>query len=206
MSAAVFAALGAAGGVLATAVASIVISFSQRRSALRIEHRSRAFERHLPKYERIFVTARSAQDALRDYVAIEKRVADRSDPFLLPLLANVEDWAHQFCHAVNWHHNSSMVYLDIKLEEKCLQARGLLLLWLSRQRVAYGDVAFLRNDGALSAVSLRDIRSLRPGDYQELRLERRIVVISDPGDHALSSKIDRALSSVIVELKAVMAY
>jgi hypothetical protein len=43
------------------------------------------------------------------------------------------------------------------------------------------------------------------GDYQELRIEKRAIVSLDPEDLKLISSIYRALSSVIVELKAVMA-
>jgi hypothetical protein len=200
------AALGAVGGALVTALASIVISFYQRRSALENEHRLRAFEKNLPQYERIFVAARSTQDALRDYVSIEKRISDRSDPFLRQLLTIVADWAYQYCVAVNWQHNPGMAYLDIKLEEKCLRLRELLLLWLSRQRVTSGSMAFIVNNGVQFPVPSRDVRSLKAGDYQELRIEKRVLVTPDVSDHNIIPKIDRAISSVIADLKAVMSY
>jgi len=46
---------------------------------------------------------------------------------------------------------------------------------------------------------------LRLGDYQELRIERRMIVTPDPKDLKLVRLIDKALSSVIGELKAVTA-
>jgi hypothetical protein len=200
------AALGAIGGAVVTALASVVITFYQRRSALENEHRLRAFERNLPHYERIFIAARSTQDALRDYVSIEKRISDRSDLFLRQLLSIVADWAHQYCVAVNWQHNSGMAYLDIRLEEKCLRLRNLLLLWLSRQRVSSGNVAFIVNNGVPSPILLRKVRSLQPGDYQELRIEKRIIVTPHSDDQKMISNIDRMILSVIADLKAVMSY
>jgi hypothetical protein len=47
---------------------------------------------------------------------------------------------------------------------------------------------------------------LQPGDYQELRVERRTLTLAHAGDAKLASQIDAALSSLLVELKAVMAY
>lgn len=206
MSSAYIAAIAAAGGALGAASVSAAINFLQGREALREGHLIRAFERHLPEYERIFVTARSAQDALRAYVAIEKQAADRFDPFLRQLLQIFSDRAYQYCLAVDWQHNSGMVYLEIKLEERCLSARDLLLQWLSRRRLTFGDMAKVRNGGTMRSITMDDARLLGLGDYEELRIERSLMVVSQPGDGHLLAKIDRALSSVIVELKAVMSH
>jgi hypothetical protein len=205
MGATLLAAFGVTAAALVTAAATIVLSLHQGRRSLERERRVHAFERHLSQYEKIFVAARSTQDALSDFRAIERRVSDRSDPFLRQLLAILANSSYQYCVAVDWRHNPGMAYLGIKLEKQCLRTRNLLIQWLSRQRITSGDIAFLRNEGVVSSVPIRHIRTLRVGDYQELRVEKRTIVTLDPEDLKLISRIDLALSSVIVELKAVMA-
>lgn len=199
------AAFGVTVAALVTAVASILLSLHQGKRSLESERRAHAFERHLLQYETIFVAARSTQDSLNDFRAVEGRVSDRSDPFLRQLLTILADSSYQYCVAVDWRHNPGMAYLDIKLEKQCLRTRNLLIQWLSRQRITTGNIAFLRSGGVVSPVPLRHIRTLKVGDYQELRIEKRTIVTLDHEDLKLISNIDRALSSVIVELKAVMA-
>jgi hypothetical protein len=206
MPSALPATISVVGGAIIAALASVAAVYFQRTSVLRNEHRLRAFERHLSYYEHIFRSARSVQDALRDYALIERRVADRSDTFLLQLLTILRVLALDFCVAVDWRHNPGMAYLDIKVEERCLKIRGLLMRWVSRQRVRTGDMAFVRADGALSSISKDAVRTLRIGEYQELRIERRVMVVAHSGDEKLIEQIDKALSSLIVELKAIMAY
>lgn len=205
MTGADFAVIGAVAAALITAAASIVLTLYQRKSVLRAEHLQRASEMHLPHYEKIFVTARTVQDSLRDYSRTTARISDRSDPFLQLLLKIVQVGAYQYCVAVDWRHNSAMAYLEIKLEERCLHARNLLLQWLSRQRMSVGDIASIRRHGTFSSISIQEVSRLRGGDYEELRIERRTIVNPHRGDRRLASQIDRALSSVIVELKAVMS-
>lgn len=192
-------------GALVTAVASIILTLYQRKSALRSEHIQRAFERHLSHYEEVFATARTMQDSLRDYSRLVERVSDQSDPFLQLLLRITQDAAYRYCVVVDWRHNSAMAYLELKLEEKCLHARDLLLQWLSRERVSTGDFVSIKRQGTLSPLPIQGVSSLRLGDYEELRIERRVIVRINKGDRQLYLRIDRALSSVISELKAVMA-
>jgi hypothetical protein len=206
MNAAVVAAISAFGGAIVAASASVVVSFSQRLSSLRNEHRLRAFEKHLSHYERIFVTARSAQDSLHDYAAIDGKVTDRSDPFLRQLLSILSTAAHDFNTAVDWRHNSGMLYLDVKLENLCLHARDLLIAWLSVQRVFTGDIAFVRLFDKVRQIPVVEIAELEIGDYHELLIESRLVVLADPGDQRLAAQIDKALTRVILELKDVLAY
>ena len=206
MSGAAFAALGAAGGAIITAAGSVVIFFAQRRSVLHNEHLLRAFEKHLSDYEHVFVSARTAQDSFRNFQAVSERVTQRSDPFLFQLLEITAASAHQFCVAVSWTHNPGMVYLDLGLENRCLRARDLLLEWLSNQRIHSGDVATIRRHGAFEAIPLSRVATLRAGDYQELRVETHRLVVDAPGDRRRYAEIDRALSAVIEDLKAVMAY
>lgn len=206
MSGALLAGLGALGGALVTALASLGISLYQHRSVQRSEHRQRAFERHLAHYERIFITAHSTQDAFGNLRTVSQRAADRSDPFLGQMLAIVADQAKQFCLAVDWQHNPGMAYLDIGLEQKCLHVRDLLLNWLSRQRITSGDIAFVHTSTEVKPVPLRAVHSLKVGDYRELRIERRIVVTIDTADLRQISHIHVLLASVITELKKVMSY
>lgn len=140
--------LGAIGGSLVTGVASLGGLLHQSRSQGDREHRQRAFERHLAQYERIFATARSAHDAFQDLGAVYEDVHDPADPFLGQILAVTADRADDFCLAVDWKHNPAMAYLDLKLEERCLYARRLLLDWLSTPRMTVGDIAYLRKPGA----------------------------------------------------------
>lgn len=205
MSGALFAALGVMAAAIVTAVATVLVPLQQGRRSLERERRAHAFDRHLSHYEKIFVAARSAQDAFNDYKAIEQRVSDRSDPFLRQLLAIVAEASYQYCVAVDWRHNPGMAYLAIKLERQCLNARNLLVQWLSQPRITSGDVALIKKNGTLSPVPLGSVRALNLGDYQELRIERRMIVTPDPKDLKLVHLIDKALSSVIGELKAVMA-
>jgi hypothetical protein len=99
-----------------------------------------------------------------------------------------------------------MVYLPADLEKKCLRTRNLLIEWLSKQRVGSGNVASVRSGGRTSAIPLRRVQTLRLGEYEELRIETRRLVTSAEGDERLHAEIDRALSRVIKQLKAVMAY
>jgi hypothetical protein len=202
----VLSAAGVASAAVIAAAASILTGYYQRQSASRSEHRHRAFEQHLEHYEKIFVAARSLQDAFNDYRAVNFRVSDRSDPFLRQLLTIVRSAAYQYCVAVEWRHNPGMAYLDLKLEQECLSIRALLHVWLSRQRTFPGNVAFVRVRGADVPISRERIAWLRAGDYQELRIEKRILVSNHPDDRRLSTEIDEKLSTVIKELKAVMAY
>lgn len=206
MSGPALAALGAAGGAFITAIASVTALLAQRRSVLRHEHLLRAFEKHLPAYEHVFVSARTAQDSFRNFRAVSGRVAERSDPFLFQLLEIASSSAHQFCVAVSWNHNPGMAYLDLEVEDSCLHARDLLLDWLSNRRIRSGDVATIRRDGRLEPVSPPEVLALRVGDYQELRIETRLLVVDAVGDGRRYGEIDRALSAVIKRLKAVMAY
>ncbi len=185
MNGATIAILGAIGGGIIASVTTVGIAYYQRASALRDAHRLRAFERHLPQYERIFQTSRSTLDALNDYISVEKRASSRSDPFLHQLLDILSDCAYQYCLAVDWRHNSGMAYLDMKLEERCLHLRDLLLLWLSKRRISYGDITTIRHGGKVETIPAQAVRSLAIGDYEELRIERR---------------------EVVFKLKAVMAY
>lgn len=198
--------LGAILGAVVTGLSAVVISYYQRASAQRDEHRIRAFDRHLAAYERIFVTCRSTLDAFSDYVLVDKKVWDRSDPFLRQLLDILRDCAYQYCVAVDWRHNPSMAYLDLKLEEKCLHLRDLLLLWLSGSRLSYGDIASVRRNGQLTVTSAQEIRQLTVCDYEELRIERKIMVVHNPADNKLISDIQKNASLVIRDLKDVMSH
>lgn len=203
-------AVGAVSGALITAVASLIIFAVQRRTTLRNEHLHRAFEKHLGHYEQIFVSARTAQDSLRNYRAVSLRIEDRSDPFLFQLLAIASEAAQAYCVSVTWTHNPGMLYLDIKLEDQCLEARALLLKWLAVRRVVSGDVAFVGSHGdnepvAYQQVPLDTVRRLRKPSYQELRIETRRLVLPEDDGRQLN-EIDKMLTTVIGELKEVMAY
>ena len=173
---------------------------------MREAHRVHAFERHLEAYERIFVTVRSVLDALNDYELISARVANSPDSVLEQLLDILNNCAYQYCTAVDWRYNASMAYLDLRLEERCLKLRDLLLRWLSGQRLATGDIlSVYRNDEA-EEISARRARALRIGDYQELSIEKITTVTDAPGDARLKRNIRRTATSVIKHLKDVMAY
>lgn len=206
MNGAVYAVIGAIGGGLITAITTAAISYYQRTSAMSDEHRVRAFERHLTSYERIFVTVRSVLDALNDYESVDRLVKNRSDPVLQQLLDILSDSAYQYCMAVDWRHNPGMAYLDTKLEETCLHLRDLLLQWLSDSRISYGDVITIRRNGEVDELSPRQVNTLRVGDYEELRIERGIIVVHAPGDTRLQHNIRSISVSVIKQLKAVLAH
>jgi hypothetical protein len=206
LNAAFFAVIGAVAGGLITAVTTAAISYYQRHSSMREAHRVHAFERHLEAYERIFVTVRSVLDALNDYELISARVANSPDSVLEQLLDILNNCAYQYCTAVDWRYNASMAYLDLRLEERCLKLRDLLLRWLSGQRLATGDIlSVYRNDEA-EEISARRARALRIGDYQELSIEKITTVTDAPGDARLKRNIRRTATSVIKHLKDVMAY
>jgi hypothetical protein len=206
VTAAGFAVLGGIFGALITALSAVVIAYYQRRTALREEHRLRAFERHLPAYEKMFSACRSVQDAMSDYVMVDSRAADRSDPFLRQVLDIFRTVAYQYCTAVDWRHNHGMAYLDINLEEKCLHLRDLLLLWLSRPRVSFGDIATVKRDGVMSRISEREIQQLTACDYQELRIERKSMVLHHANDAKLIQEIHGTVAVIIKDLKAVMSH
>lgn len=141
MAAAELALLGGILGTLITALSAASIAYFQRRTAIQEEHRLRAFDRHLSAYEQIFTACRSVLDALNDYAAVDGNAADRADPFLRQVLDILRSSAYQYCAAVDWRRSPGMAYLDLPLEKKCLRLRDLLLEWLSRSRLSYGDVA-----------------------------------------------------------------
>jgi hypothetical protein len=206
MSNAAVAAFGAIGGALITAACSILIFLVRHRTTLHNDHLQRAFEKHLDRYERVFVSARTAQDSLHNYQLISGRVDDRSDPFLFQLLAIATDSAREYCISVTWSHNPGMLYLDRKLEENCLKVRDLLLRWLAVRRVHWGEVATIRRNEEYLSIPPEQVKELKLGDYRELRLEARRIVFKDAEDARRLKDIDRALSSVIADLKNVMAY
>jgi hypothetical protein len=206
MNATSFTALGVAVAALITAISSIIIFLIGQRRSLQNDHLQRAFEKHLDRYERIFVSARTAQDSLRNFRTISGKVDDRSDPFLFQLLAIAENACHDYCVAVTWSHNPGMLYLSKRLEETCLQARDLLLKWLAVRRLHLGEVAFVRKGDDLEAIPVDSVLALVLGDYRELRIETRRLVFKEDGEASRLANIDQSLSRVIDDLKKVMAY
>jgi hypothetical protein len=138
--------------------------------------------------------------------AISGKVADRSDPFLFQLLTIAENACHDYCVAVTWSHNPGMLYLGIDLEGACLRARDLLLRWLAVRRLHAGEVAFVRRLDGLESIPIEAVATLAVGDYRELRIETRRLVLMEQDETNYLGKIDQSLSKVIAELKKVMAY
>jgi len=206
MSGAAFAAIGAISGALVTAFSALVLSYFQRTAAQREAHLLRVSEKHLAKYEEIFKSCRSMLDALNDYVVVESKISGRDDPFLFQMLDILNDAAYNYCVAVDWRHNPSMGYLDLSLEEKCLRLRDLLLQWLTISRVTTGDVTRVRRNNKTYTISAADARRLTAGDYQELIIERRPLVLRGPNDRKMISNIRANATSVIKQLRTVMAY
>jgi hypothetical protein len=206
MNTTVLAVSGALAGALVTAATAMVIAYYQRTGAMRDAHRLRAFERHLTSYEQIFTTCRSMLDALNDYLIIDRNVDDRSDPFLIQLLEILRDRAYRYCIAVDWRHNAGMAYLELKLEETCLHLRDLLLEWLSLPRIYHGNIITIKREGNVETISPDALRRLDIGAYEELRIERLNLLTSTSGDAKLIHDIRAAGTSVIKELKEVMAY
>jgi hypothetical protein len=196
---------GVSAARVGTASSTLIFLFGNRH-ARRNEHLRHAFDTHLERYERVFVSARTAQDALRNYRVISGKADGRSNPFLFQLLTIAEDAAHSYCVAVTWSHNPGMLYLSKKAEGKCLEARELLHKWLAVRRVYAGDVAAIRTGDTSIPIALTEVRKLRPGDYRELRIETRPLIVKDKDETKRFAEIDRALSAVIAELKEVMAY
>ena len=206
MSNAAYAMFGIIGGALITGAFSVLAFLVRHLTTQRNDHLQRAVEKHLDQYERVFVSARTAQDSLRNYMAISNRVDDRSDPFLFQLLAIATESAQEYCVSVTWTRNPGMLYLDLKLEERCLRVRDLLLAWLAVRRVHWGEVASIRKDEEYLPIPLARVKSLRPGDYRELRFETRRLVLWDAADVERLKEIDGLLSRVIRDLKTVMSY
>jgi hypothetical protein len=206
MSGAAFAALGAVAGGILTALSALAVSYYQRASAQRDAHLRRASENHLAEYEEIFVTCRSTIDALNDYARIGSLARRRDDPFLFQLLDILKDNAYRYCVAVDWRHNSAMGYLELALEEKCLHLRDLLLAWLSVSRITTGQIISIQLNEEAHYISAKEVLALTAGDYRELNIESRRVVIASPRDGKLISEIRAAATAVIRELRAVMAY
>lgn len=205
MTAATFAAIGALSGGLVTAVSALALSYYQRTATQRDAHLLRAFEKHFSEYESIFVTCRSALDALNNFVLVQSKAMTEDDTFLFQQLDILKDSSYKYCIAVDWKHNPAMAYLELALEEKCLLLRDLLLEWLSVPRITTGDIISIRINGAVTRVSTQDHRLLA-GKYEELIVERRKLVRPDKDDRKRISEIRTASESVIKELRAVMAY
>ena len=60
--------------------------------------------------------------------------------------------------------------------------------------------------GDLEAIPVDAVAALALGDYRELRIETRRVVLKEDDEAKRLDKIDRSLSKVIAELKKVMSY
>jgi hypothetical protein len=206
VAAAELALLGGILGTLITALSAASIAYFQRRTAIQEEHRLRAFDRHLSAYEQIFTACRSVLDALNDYAAVDGSAADRADPFLRQVLDILRSSAYQYCAAVDWRRSPGMAYLDLPLEKKCLRLRDLLLEWLSRSRLSYGDVATIDRGSGLERISIPEVRRLGVGDYRELRIERRAVVLRAEGDLKLIAEIRKVAAEVVRDLKSVMSH
>jgi hypothetical protein len=206
MDAVLYAVLAGVGSALITSTTSAWIFRTGSRKATRDEHLRRAFDTHLKEYEEIFVSARTAQDALRSYSVISGKVRGGFDPFLLQLLTIAEDAAHKYCVAVTWNHNPGMLYLSKKLESKCLRVRELLHRWLAVRRVYAGNVAFICVDDDVIPIPAIKVPKLRVGSYRELRLETRSLIVTNPDEPARLDEINRGLTDVISELKEVMSY
>ena len=157
-------------------------------------------------YESIFLTTRSVLDSLNDYIAVNRRVTDRSDPFVQQLLEILGDCAYEYCTAVDWRHNPAMAYLDLDLEGRCLHLRDLLLSWLSKERLSYGDIVSIRLGDESKVISLKQVKKLGVGSYHELTIERQIVALDLRGDAKLASDIRSAGTRVIKGLKDVMTH
>jgi hypothetical protein len=205
LNAAALAAISALVGVVITALGTAYVSYSQRTAQIRNEHKLRAFERHLHHYERIFSTARSAQDALNDYAELLKRAAP-DDPLLRQTLSIAAAAASEYSAAVDWRHNAGMAYLELRLEEQCLQARDLLINWIAHPRVGVGNVISIKHEDKIERISSKRAGRLEAGSYSELRIQRRTIVTPAVGDERSIRRIDTALSKVIIELKEVLAY
>lgn len=206
MSALTIAALSATGGAAVTAIGAFLRSYYQRVSVLQDERRLRTFERHQEKYEAIFVAARSVQGALHDYSLIESRTQDRSEVFLRQLLVVLRNHVLEYCAAVDWRHNAGMAYLDTRLEEQCLHVRDLLVCWISAPRVSPGIVIIARTGERTRQLSRAAVMGLRPGDYDELRIERRTMVPLSSDDRRLAERVQDTLADLLIRLKTVMAY
>jgi hypothetical protein len=87
-----------------------------------------------------------------------------------------------------------------------VRLRDLLLEWLSRSRLAYGDLAAIDRGGGLKRISIPEVRRLGIGDYRELRIERRAVVLRAEGDLKLIAEIRKVAAEVVRDLKAVMSH
>jgi hypothetical protein len=96
--------------------------------------------------------------------------------------------------------------LGIDLEGACLRARDLLLKWLAVRRLHAGEVASVRRIDSFEAISVEAAAALALGEYRELRIETRRLVIMERDERKSFERIDQALSQVIAELKKVMAY
>jgi hypothetical protein len=206
LNGAAFAVIGAISGGLLTALSALALSYYQRSNAQRDAHLLRAFEKHFSEYEGIFVTCRSTIDALNDYLTVKAKAKRGDDPFLFQLLDILKNSAYEYCIAVDWRHNRAMAYLDLALEEKCLHMRDLLLAWLSVSRITTGDIVSIRRGEEISFVPVSKALLLSPPDYRELIVESLPIVVAGPNDSKLASDIRASATSIIKELRAVMAY
>jgi hypothetical protein len=206
MNPSLYVVIGAISGALVTAVGTAALTYFQRREDRYNDRRQRYFEAHLAKYEAVFVAARTVQDALRDYVNVERKRAGAHDPFLEMLLDILKAASYSYCVSVDWRHNPEMAYLNWKLESQALRARNLLLKWLSVQRVSVRPLIYVVADGEQKRVLRADLRRRSLDSYSELRVENRRVVVANRGDRRLASQIDKSLSRVIKQLKDVIAY
>lgn len=137
---------------------------------------------------------------------MDQNVTDRSDPFLQQVLGILRTCADQYYLAVDWRHNPGMLYLGTELEDKCRRLREFLRALLSRPRLSHGAVVTMRRNGKVTGISAEEFRQLDKCNYQELRIERKIVVVSHPGDKRRISEINKAAAEIVRDLKAVLAH
>jgi hypothetical protein len=77
---------------------------------------------------------------------------------------------------------------------------------LSQPRLSHGDVVTVRRNGKVTGISAEELRQLSKGNYQELRIERKIVVAPDTGDGWRIPEINRVAAEIVRDLKAVLAH
>jgi hypothetical protein len=64
----------------------------------------------------------------------------------------------------------------------------------------------VHRNGKLTVISSEELRLLSKCDYQELRIERKIVVVPDTDQHRRILEINKTAEEIVRDLKTVLAH
>jgi hypothetical protein len=191
---------------VSVAVASVLIVLYQTERAARIDRRRRAFEQHLAQYEKVYVAARSAEEALNDYMRIASRTNGTSDQFAIELMRIVRDSFYEYWRAVDWRYHPGMAHLDKAIEDRALRVAALMQRWLADHRLQYENVVYIRTpNGQKRRASRKELRWSDATTFSEILIERQLGISYSKNQASAGEVVLTELRRVVRDVKHVIS-